>query len=309
MLAWPPGMTTAEIHLIWMTYYESYDRAVALTNNLQDVTLIVPAQDWATRFTEMQEVFPPWVTSLIVNYPGRFTSMTTCWAAINAEALRQAASRSAARMFQLADAGEMMYADDFPLYYEEAGPSAGSAICAMGRNLPPDCWRCGEETHLCRECPHPASEGERRGMPLNTWAKQPGRLDVPKMMRGAASSWSTRGLETPAVSTANIAQMAALTARVDRQEAMFEAVLERFSALAPPTSGMETLPTFGGGPVLEANTAAPVMQMAAPGPVLGQAPLIVGGAQPEGYIYVGTNHGQSIWRRDEVVAASVTEVA
>ena len=47
MLTWPAGMTAAEIHSVWMTYYESYDRAVALTHNLQDVTLIVPAQDWA----------------------------------------------------------------------------------------------------------------------------------------------------------------------------------------------------------------------------------------------------------------------
>ena len=58
MLTWPAGMTVAEIHSAWMTYYESYDRAVALTHNLQDVTLVVPAQDWATRFTEMQENFP-----------------------------------------------------------------------------------------------------------------------------------------------------------------------------------------------------------------------------------------------------------
>ena len=51
-----------------MAYYEAYDRAVDLTRNLADVTLIVPAQDWATRFTEMQAVFPAWVTTLIINY-------------------------------------------------------------------------------------------------------------------------------------------------------------------------------------------------------------------------------------------------
>ena len=88
---------------------------------------------------------------------------------------------------------------------------------------------------------------------------------------------------------------------------MFEAVLERFSSLVPPTSlGVETLQASGGGSSLEVNTAAPVMQMAAPGPVTGQAPLIIGGAQPEGYIYVGMNHGLSVWGHAEVVAASVT---
>ena len=138
MLVWSPTKTAVETHAAWMTYYESYDRAVALTHNLDDVTLIVPAQDWATRFTEMQDVFPPWVMSLIINYPGRFTSMTTCWAAINAEALRQETGRkqSSARVFQLCDGagmGDMEYVDDFPLNYKEAGPGAGLALCAMER--------------------------------------------------------------------------------------------------------------------------------------------------------------------------------
>ena len=51
MLVWSPTTTAAETHAVWMTYYESYDRSVALSHNLDDVTLIVPAQDWATRFT------------------------------------------------------------------------------------------------------------------------------------------------------------------------------------------------------------------------------------------------------------------
>jgi hypothetical protein len=45
---------------------------VALTAGMVDVTLMVPAQDWATRFTEMQSHFPSWVTTLIIDYPGRF---------------------------------------------------------------------------------------------------------------------------------------------------------------------------------------------------------------------------------------------
>ena len=92
-LVWAPNKTVAEIHTTWMEYYEAYDRAVDLTRNLTDVTLIVPEQDWPTRFTEMQAVFPSWVTTIIINYPGRFTSMATCLLAINAEANRQAAGR------------------------------------------------------------------------------------------------------------------------------------------------------------------------------------------------------------------------
>ena len=97
-------------------------------------------------------------------------------------------------------------------------------------------------------------------MSLNKWARQPGRF-VTKMQGGAASSWpaTLRGQGTPAALTTNVAQTAALNARVDRQEAMFEAVLERFSSLGPPTSReAETLQALGGGPGLE-SAPVPVM--------------------------------------------------
>ena len=189
-LVWDPTKSSAETHAKWMTYYESYDRAVALTANLEDVTLIVPAQDWATRFIEMQDVFPPWVMAMIINHPGRFTIMTTCWAAINTEALRQAAGRkqNSTRVFQLGDGarmGELDYVDDFQPYYEEVCTGAGLALCAMGGK--PGCWRCGDENHLRGDCPHPSSPAELNGSPLNKWARQPGRF-VPQTQGGAASS-------------------------------------------------------------------------------------------------------------------------
>jgi hypothetical protein len=73
-LVWTSTKTVVEIHLTFMAYYEAYDRAVSLTACMVDVTLMVPAQDWATRFTEMQSHFPSWVTTLIIDYPGRFFS-------------------------------------------------------------------------------------------------------------------------------------------------------------------------------------------------------------------------------------------
>ena len=60
------------------------------------------------------------------------------------------------------------------------------------------------------------------------------------------------------------------------------------------------------GPGVDSSVSAPLMQMAAPVPV--PAPFIIGGAQPEGYIYVGLNHGLSVWGHADVVAASVTEL-
>ena len=246
---------------------------------------------------------------MIADHPGRFTSMTTCWNAINADDLRQAAGRkpgSAARMFQLAETGEMMYVDDVP-YFEEAGMNAGSMVCALSRNMPPGCWRCGEETHLRRDCPHPASAAEINNEPLNKWAKysRPG-----KMMGGGAWPTTLRGQGIPAASTTNVAPLGALTARMDRQDAMFEAVLERFSSMIPQTSrSAETSQAAGGGSVIEI-APAPVLQMAAQGPVPGSAPFIITneGAQSEGYVYIGANHGVSIWGRVDAVAASLPEV-
>jgi len=310
-LVWWPNKTVPEIHSLWMAYYESYDRAVALTQGFADVTLMVPAQDWATRFTEMQEVFPSWITTLIINYPDRFTSMVTCWIAINAEAMRQAAGRKPGlngRVLQLADpmlAGEMeAYPEEF---YDEALPGPGSALCAMGRV--PGCWRCGDMNHLRRDCPQPPSEAEQKGMPLNSWAKQPGpRPAAMSRPSGGAMSFAPRGLGMTAPMPPTVAQMATLTARVDRQEAMFEAILERLSStMVPPTLfGSEATAAPSAGPGVASMAAAPLLQMAAPMP--SPAPLIIGGVQPDGYIYVGLNHGLSVWGRADVVAASTTEL-
>ena len=52
-----------------MEYYEAYDRELVQTQGIADVTTMVPAQDWATRFTELQGMlllmFPPWALALI----------------------------------------------------------------------------------------------------------------------------------------------------------------------------------------------------------------------------------------------------
>jgi hypothetical protein len=74
-LVWVSNKTTVEIHSIVMEYYEAYDRVVAQTQAMADVTMIVPAQDWVTRFTEMQGMFPPWALALITNFPDRFNNM------------------------------------------------------------------------------------------------------------------------------------------------------------------------------------------------------------------------------------------
>jgi hypothetical protein len=71
-LVWAPNKTTVEIHSAVMEYYEAYDRAVVRTQGMADVTMIVTAQDWAMRFTELQVMFLPWARALITNFPDRF---------------------------------------------------------------------------------------------------------------------------------------------------------------------------------------------------------------------------------------------
>jgi hypothetical protein len=89
------------------------------------------------------------------------------------------------------------------------------------------------------------------------------------------------------------------------KEAMFEAVLERLAATLPAAAAPSV--ENGGSQGLVALAGAPVMQLA---PVdTPPAPLVIGGAQPEGYIYVGTNAGLSVWGLAEIVAASVTEAS
>ena len=89
---------------------------------------------------------------------------------------------------------------------------------------------------------------------------------------------------------------------------MFEAILERLSSTMVPQTlfGGEAMAAPSAGPGVTSIAAAPLLQMAAPMPA--PAPLIIGGVQPEGYIYVGLNHGLSVWGRADVVAASVTEL-
>ena len=61
------------------------------------------------------------------------------------------------------------------------------------------------------------------------------------------------------------------------------------------------------GPVFDLNVDTPLIQMAGAVPTFGQAPLVMGGVQAEGYIYVERKHWLSVWGHADVVEASVTE--
>jgi hypothetical protein len=68
-------------------------------------------------------------------------------------------------------------------YPPDWGAEFGGWICALGRT--PGYWCCGDPSHLCRDCPFPASQAERDGLPMSQWAKQPGTrpdMGVPRAM-------------------------------------------------------------------------------------------------------------------------------
>ena len=154
--------------------------------------------------------------------------------------------------------------------------------------------------------------------PVNGWVptgpedrleKRPGPPKKPKNFRARWKVTVGPGDDLPPATNAapTVAQMAAVTSRMDRQEAMFEAVLERLAAVLPAPETTSVEQGGSGTQGLAALAGAPVMQLA---PVdTPPAPLIIGGVQPEGYLYEGANAGISIWGLAELVAASVTDEA
>ena len=67
--------------------------------------------------------------------------------------------------------------------------------------------------------------------------------------------------------------------------------------------------TTAGATMLQ-DAGMPLASLTAPPAVaLSQVPMILGGAQPEGYVYIGTNQGQAIWGHADIVQASLTDPA
>jgi hypothetical protein len=185
-LVWNRKDTVAQTASKVLAFYEAHDRAVELTRHL-GVTLQVPVQDFATRFTEMQGHFPEWANQLVVNHPERFTSEQACWTALVEEAARKAAGKAMGAEGGLAQLGICTVGDlDNDTYLSPAGLLApvgsfyedegyfhdggGGGLFAL---RPPGCWCCGSKEHHRKDCSHPASAAELAGALVNQWAKLP----------------------------------------------------------------------------------------------------------------------------------------
>ena len=151
------------------------------------------------------------------------------------------------------------YVDDPSIFVDDASMGAGWSLCAMQNGRMPGCWRCGSDQHLRREYTHPASDEERKDLPLNQWTKTPKPTQI-QSTSGPLSAWPARGQGAATAAPPTVAQVANLTARFDRQEAMFEAVLERLSATLPLPSTQGA--ASGLGQDIDVTAAMPVMQLA-----------------------------------------------
>ena len=96
-----------------------------------------------------------------------------------------------------------------------------------------------------------------------------------------------------------LTQDEALLSLFQRQERVQELMLEAQARLAQQDARVAAAGPTG-------NDATSLAQMTIQGPpATHRAPLVIGGAQPAEYIYVGLNRGQSVWAHAEIVAASV----
>ena len=141
---------------------------------------------------------------------------------------------------------------------------------------------------------------------MNQWTKQPGtRLDM-----GAPRAMSvSRAGVAPAVPPPIIAQVAGINDRLARHDALLEAVLVRMttSTATSPAAGALLAPAnFIAN--AQAGVTTTLAQITAPVPITpAPAPLVLGGSQPAGYVYVGSNQGLTVWGHSEIVAASIMD--
>jgi hypothetical protein len=303
-LPWNPKMTLETIQSTVVEYYEAYDRAAALTRGGADIMLVVLEQDWPTRLTEMKEHFPPWATARVINFPDRFTSMSACWTALVSEASRQASGRkmgTGGRLLQLAadevTSGDLDGTNEALAYFPyewDADFDGGSifeperdggSIFALQSRIP-GCWRCGDPDHHRRNCPQPASQAEKDGLPVNKWAKTPVARLRPSMVPQRALGGAPPRMPMPPPIVAQVADVDTRL-RMDRQDALLEQILACLNTSSPPSTTTSALLAPANFAVNGAATTIEQM-VAAVLPPSTMPPLILGGAQPTGYVYVDT---------------------
>jgi hypothetical protein len=158
------------------------------------------------------------------------------------------------------------------------------------------CWKCGMLGHFARDCPHgiapreqwpdcPKEAGagmQRRSAPLNMISAQEASQEHHTLIAALQNQVRLQH------------QLLAAQATLARQDEMLTSALGALGASSPA------------GATMQQGAGMPLASLTAP-PAVAQVPMILGGAQPEGYVYIGTNQGQVIWGRADIVQASLTD--
>jgi hypothetical protein len=143
-------------------------------------------------------------------------------------------------------------------------------------------WKCGMLGHFARDCPKEPGAEVQRGAGLNVLDVQGTSQEHNSLIASLQNQVSLQH------------QLLAAQATLTQQD-------EMLGALGAPSHAGATMQQG-------AVVSMPLSPLTAP-PAVAQAPIILGGAQPEGYVYISTNQGQAIWGHADIVQASMTDPA
>ncbi len=171
-------------------------------------------------------------------------------------------------------------------FYEEEGyfhDGGGGGLFAL---RPPGCWRCGSKEHHRKDCSHPASAAELADDPVNQWAKLSPSPSSSTLRAAGVTQVVPRSRMALPTQPTGAAQVADSVTKED-----FAHLLAKIYALTMAQGAPQ-------GAVAHLAVSAP--------PTTSAPPLIVGGQQPEGYVFVSTHHhGVAIWGSIDTVTASM----